>query len=208
MSIRNSPGSRSGPRVRRSPVMVIAGVVLVIAGALTSVGIYTNLSQTQEVIAIVAPVVRGEIIQRSHLTTVQIGFDPLLTPVSAQEINQIVGKYAVSDLVPGTFLAPNAVGDRLSPWPGMAEVGVALPAGSYPDDGLMPGDAVLLVALPEQLEAITDPLSYTGTLVTITTPNSSNMITISVLVDSGNAAMLAALAASNRLALVLSSRGE
>ena len=208
MSIRFRPGNRSGPRVRRSPVMVVAGIVLVIAGALTSVGIYTNLSQTQEVIAIVAPVARGEPIQRVHLTTVQVGFDPVLTPVPASQINQVVGQYAVFDLAPGTFLSPEAVGQRLSPGPGAAEIGVALSAGQYPDDGLLPGDAILLVALPDQLESITAPASYAGTLVGITTPNASNMITISVLVGADDAPLLAALSAANRLALVLSSRGQ
>ena len=208
MSVRVSPGTRSGPRVRRSPIMVVAGIVLVITGALASVGIYTNLSQSQEVIVVVAAVTRGDKIERSHLSTVQVGFDPLLTPMLASEINQVVGKYAVADLVPGTFLSPDAVGARLAPWPGMAEIGVALSAGSYPDDELKAGDSVLLVALPDQLEAIGEPESFEGTLVTITTPNSSNMITVSVLVPAANAPLLGALAASNRLALVLSSRGE
>jgi len=186
--------------------MVIAGIVLVIAGALTSIGVYSNLSQTQEVVAIIAPVARGEQIERTDLTTVQVGFDPLLTPVPGDQINQIVGLYAVADLVPGTFLSPDAVGARVSPTQGLAEIGVALAAGEYPDDTLLPGDAVLLVALPDRQDVLTTVTSYPATLVRITQPNASNLITVSVMVSAADAPLLAALSASERLALVLASR--
>jgi hypothetical protein len=186
--------------------MVVAGIVLVIAGALTSVGIYTQLSQTQEVIAVVAHVTRGEQIQRIHLTTVHVGFDALLTPIPASAIQQIVGQYAVSDLVPGTLLSISAVGERPIPWEGKAEIGVALMAGEYPDDNLRPGDEVMLVALPGATEEFGSPDTYVGTLVRITSPNASNMITASILVSESDAPLLAALSALDRLAMVLISR--
>jgi len=195
----------STPKIRRSPVLVVAGIVLVIAGALVSVGIYTNLSNTQEVIAIVSPVARGEQIQRADLTTVQVGFDPLLTPVPASQMAQIVGQYAVADLVPGTFLSLDAVGARVSPGNGTSEIGVALMAGEYPDDGLRPGDEVSLIAVPDKTDTGTEPMSYPGTLVTISAAQ-SNMITVTVLVNSADAPTVAALAASNKLALVLTTR--
>lgn len=197
--------SHSAPRVRRSPVMVVAGIVLVTAGALASVGIYSNLGRTQEVVVVVAPVARGEQIQRADLTTAQVGFDPMLTPVPASQINQIVGKYAVADLVPGTFLAAAAVGDRVSPGQGMAEIGVSLMAGEYPDDGLVPGDEVLLVAVPDKSDATTAPMSYSGTLVTIS-PGQGDVVTATVMVGAADAPTVAALSASGRLALVLTTR--
>jgi len=204
-SSRTAHTARSTPKIRRSPILVIAGIVLVIAGALVSVGIYTNLSQTQEVIAIVSYVARGEQIQRGDLTTVQVGFDPLLTPVPASQLGKIVGQYAVADLVPGTFLSADAVGDRVSPGDGTAEVGVALMAGEYPDDGLTPGDEVSLIAVPDKTDSVTEPMSYPGTLVTIA-PAQANMITVTVLVNAADAPTVAALAASNKLALVLTTR--
>ncbi|MDR0284715.1 MAG: SAF domain-containing protein, partial [Propionibacteriaceae bacterium] len=128
------PPTPRGPQLRRSPLLVVTGIVLVITGALVSVGIYTNLSRSQEVIAIVAGVARGERIERADLATVRVGFDPLLTPVPAADINDVVGQFALSDLVPGTFLTPDAVGGRISPADGLAEIGLALTAGEYPDD--------------------------------------------------------------------------
>jgi len=194
------------PHVQRNPVMVIAGIVLVLAGALTSVGIYSHLGQTQEVIVIVSPVARGEQIHRADLMTAHVGFDPLLTPVPSSHLNQIVGQYATSDLVPGTFLTKDSVGERVSPVVGQAEIGVALMAGQYPDDGLLPGDRVLLVAVPERSDLTTAPLGYTGVLVSLSAPQGNTMITATVLVGAADAPQLAALSASNRLALVLASR--
>jgi len=186
--------------------MAVAGVLLVIAGSLVSVGIYSHLSQTQEVIAVVVPVARGEQIQRSNLTTVRVGFDALLTPIPASQLNAIVGQYAAYDLVPGTFLTPDAVGDRLTPSKGQAEVGLSLMAGEYPDDGLSPGDKVILISVPDKTDPQAEPHSYPGTLVTIATSQGNAMITASVMVSATDAPSVAALSASNSLALILSSR--
>jgi len=186
--------------------MVVAGIVLVIAGSLVSVGIYSQLSQTQEVIAVVSPVARGEQIQRTDLITVRVGFDALLKPIPASQLNEIVGQYAAWDIVPGTFLTADAVGARISPSQGQAHIGIALMAGEYPDDGLLPGDQVLLVAIPEPSESITNPISYPGTLVSIVGTQSTTMITTTVQVSAADAPILAVLAASDRLALVLASR--
>ncbi|MCL2482758.1 MAG: SAF domain-containing protein [Propionibacteriaceae bacterium] len=206
VKLRPSSGRHPGPKIQRSPLMAVAGVLLVIAGSLVSVGIYSHLSQTQEVIAVVVPVARGEQIQRSNLTTVRVGFDALLTPIPASQLNAIVGQYAAYDLVPGTFLTPDAVGDRLTPSKGQAEVGLSLMAGEYPDDGLSPGDKVILISVPDKTDPQAEPHSYPGTLVTIATSQGNAMITASVMVSATDAPSVAALSASNSLALILSSR--
>jgi hypothetical protein len=200
--------ARGGPKARRSPLMVALGVVLVVAGALTAVGLYTNLSPSREVIVIAAPVARGERIEREDLVTAQVGYDPLLTPVLATELNQVVGQYALSDLVPGTFLAAEAIGAQTNPMSGQAEIGVALMAGEYPDDGLRPGDTVVLVALPEGTEAVGNPHTFDGTLIKIGPPSASGTIVVAVLVNEADAAELAVLSASDRLALILAVRGR
>jgi len=186
--------------------MMAAGIVLVIVGALISVGIYSQLSQTQEVLVVVAPVARGEQIARADLASVHVGFDALLTPLPASQLNQVIGQYAASDLVVGSFLTAGAVSPRLSPPSGRAEIGVALMSGAYPNDDLRPGDEVLLVAVPETGETIENTGGFAGTLVTIAASQSNTMITASVLVDAADAPTIAILAASNRLAMILTSR--
>ena len=203
--LRTSEQARNSPSARRSPMLVAAGVLLVAAGALTSAGIYTNLSHSQTVIAIIAPVARGQQIARADLTTVQVGFDPILKPVPASEIAAVAGQYATKDLAAGSFLTPQSYGKPLSPGSGEAEVGVALTAGKYPDNGLRPGDKVQLVALPE---AGSSELPTGGTFGTIATATSSGgTLLASIIVNSSEAPQVAALSASNKLALVLVSRG-
>ena len=197
--------TRTAPRIRRSPLLIIAGAVLVIAGSLATAGIYSQLSETQEVIVIVSTVARGEQIQRSDLTTAQVGFDPLLKPLLGGELNWVVGQYATADLVPGTFLTAGAVGEQPSPRPGQALIGLALAAGEYPDTPLFPGDSVLLVSTEGRQSG--PALTFTASLVSISPATASTRATVTVLVDLRDAAELAGLASSGQVVLVLTSRG-
>ena len=194
------------PHIRRSPLSMVAGVVLVIAGSLVSAGIYSQLSYTQEVIAVVSPVARGQQIQRSDLTVVHVGRDPILTPIDGSQLNAIVGKYAAADLVAGSFLVQEAVGDQPCPGRGEAAIGVALMAGEYPDEQLLPGDQILLVAIPDFLDPEVQPRSVPGTLSSISTGQGNSMSIFTVIVSVQDAPRLAVLSASNRLALVLVTR--
>jgi hypothetical protein len=187
--------------------MTIAGAIFVVTGALVSAGIYSQMSTTQEVIVVISPVARGGQIQRSDLAIAEVSFDPLLRPIPASQVNQIIGKYAIADLVPGTFLTQDSVGERLSPGEKQAQIGVALSIGRYPDDGLMPGDQILLVAVQSSHDIPENPMSYVGTLVSVSPTGSNAQITITVLVEASQAPTVAALAANNQLALVLVSRG-
>ena len=203
--IRFSESTRTGPRARRSPILVAAGVVLVAVGALTSAGIYTNLSNSQSVIAVIAPIVRGQQITRADLTTVQIGFDPIVKPISSSEVLSIVGQYAKVDLLPGTLLTPQAVGRQPTPGPGEIEIGVSLKAGEYPDTGLRSGDKVELLPIPDRSNPGLLSTGFQGTISTITTSNGT--LIASVILQETDARAAAVLSASNKLALILVSRG-
>jgi len=198
----------AGPRLRRSPLVIALGVVLVVAGALASAGVYTHLSQTQEVVAVVRPVARGEVIERTDLTTVQVSLDPLLTPVPASQLAEVVGQYALSDLVPGTLLAAGSFGQAIFPAADRAEVGLALMPGAYPADALRPGDAVLLVTVARPGEAEVAPVSFPGQLAMVGLPDANQMIVVAVEVAAADAPQIAAWSAADRLALVLVSREQ
>ncbi|MCL1907630.1 MAG: SAF domain-containing protein [Propionibacteriaceae bacterium] len=194
------------PHIRRSPLSIVAGIILVVAGALVSVGIYSQVSTTQTVIAVVNPVARGERIERADLTTAQVGYDPLLKPLPASMINDVIGRYATADLVAGSFLVSDCVGDQPSPRLGEATISVGLMAGEYPDEGLRPGDLVLLVALPDRIDPEIPPPSFPGTLLAITGGQGNSMTVFTVVVDAQDAPTLAALSSTHRLALVQTTR--
>ncbi|MDR0849626.1 MAG: SAF domain-containing protein [Propionibacteriaceae bacterium] len=181
------------------------GVVLVIVGALVSAGVYMRLANAQEVLAIVAPVARGEQVSREDLGVARVGVDPLLAPIPASQIEAVVGMYALFDLVPGTFLTSDSVGLTISPGQGRAEVGVELRAGEYPDHNLRPGDAVLLVEvpLPTQVGSLA---TFPGFLVTVSASDPNMTIRVTVDVAASEAVEMAALSATDRLTLVLTSR--
>jgi len=195
---------RMRPRVRRSPLMVASGIIMIVTGSLISAGIYMNLNNTQTVIAVVAEVERGQQITRAALATVQVGFDPMLKPVPASELDSIIGQYATKDLVVGTFLTHQSYGERVSPASGESEVGVALTAGEYPDDGLQPGNKVKLITIPEVGNPELPTGGIDGTIATVTTSGSS--LIVCVIVNDNDAPKVAALSAANRLALILTSR--
>ena len=204
MSTPTTERSTKVPSIRRSPMMMVSGVLLIVIGMLISAAIYINLNKTQAVLAIVSEVGRGQQITRADLATVQVGFDPMLKPIPASEIDSIVGKYATKDLVVGTFITYQSYGDRVSPAVGESEVGVALTAGEYPDDDLEPGNKVKLVTIPEVGDPELPTGGIDGTIATIRT--SGNSLIVSVLVSDENAPKVAALSAANRLALILTSR--
>ena len=193
-----------GPQLRRSPLLMVAGVVMVIAGALTSAGIYGHLNHSQDVIAIIAPVQRGEAIPSTALRVVQMNGDPLLKPLSASHLEEVVGKYATANLNPGDYLTGADFGDRLGPVLGQAEIGIALAVGHYPDGIMRPGDRVLLVSIDRMNTAGTaPPATYRAILASIGAPGQSGVITTTVIVSTDDAGLVAQLAANNRLAMIL-----
>ncbi|MDR2931053.1 MAG: SAF domain-containing protein [Propionibacteriaceae bacterium] len=194
------------PHARRSPLLIVGGIILVVVGALISVGLYTHLGRTQDVIVVTSPVARGERIERGDLATVQVGIDPALTPIPADRLPEMIGQYAQADLVPGTFLAPPAVGRQITPPRDRAEVGLYLTLGKYPNDTLIPGDTVILVDITNTDQPNSGAQGFLGSLATVTEPDSSGAITASVLVKADEAVQVAALSAADKLALVLSSR--
>jgi len=181
---------------------------LVVSGALASAGVYTHLSQAQEVIGVVRPVARGEVIERADLAPVRVGLDPMLTPVPGAELETVVGQYAWSDLVPGSLLPAGSFGPAITPGLGRAEVGLALMPGEYPADALRRGDAVVLVTVARPGEAEVAPVSFVGVLATVGPPDANQMIVVAVDVAAMDAPQIAAWSAAGRLALVLASREQ
>jgi hypothetical protein len=196
----------SSPPSRRNTLSIVAGILMVVVGSLVSVGIYTQVGHTQEVITVVNPVARGEIIDRTNLMVVRIGVDPLLKPIPGSRINDITGMYAATDLVPGSLLVSGSVGERPRPAHGEAAVGVALRDGEYPDHELAVGDHVLLVAMADRFDSPENPTSYPGVIASLSTGQGGSLMNLTVIVSAHDAPTLASWSAHNRIALVLLAR--
>lgn len=196
------------PKLRRRPVLVAASLAAVILGALLGAWAWSSSSNTHEVVALRQTITRGETIRQSDLMTVQVGLDPALKTIPGDRMRSLVGQRAAMDMAAGSLITAENVTKAVLPAEGMSVVGVALPPSLMPGETLFAGDRVRIVATPGQQGDVGQepPESIAATVVGLH-PNAENGQTVvSLEVPEGQAAELAARAATGKVALVLDSR--
>lgn len=196
------------PKLRRRPVLVAASVAAVILGALLGAWAWSSTSNTHEVVALRQTVTRGETITQGDLMTVQVGLDPALKTIPGDRLRSLVGQRAAMDMAAGSIITTENVTKTVLPAEGMSVVGVALPPSLMPGEALLAGDRVRVIATPGQQGDVGQepPASIAATVVGLY-PNAENGQTVvSLEVPEGQAAELAARAATGKVALVLDSR--
>lgn len=196
------------PKLRRRPLLVLASVAAVIAGALLGVWAYTSSTTSREVVAVRSSIPRGEVIDRADLMLVRVTLDPSLAPVDGSRIDDLVGQRAAMDLPAGGLVTDEAVTATVLPARGQSVVGISLPAALLPGQPLQAGDAVRVVATPgEQGEvAPGEQRSIPAIVVGVAADPEDGRTVVSVQVPYAAAAELAARAATGKVALVLDSR--
>lgn len=190
--------------------MLIAVSIAVIAlGGLAGAAVVINAGDTTAVVAMNNAVVRGAVIERDDLRTVNISTDPALKVVPSDQLSAIVGQRAATDLPAGTLLPEGSVSKDLVPGRGRTLVGLQLKPSQMPATTLKPGDSVRLVTLPpEQGSGVARPAppTVTATVVGIAAGPDNQTTRVDVEVPSDVAVSLSTSAASSRIALVLDSR--
>lgn len=196
------------PKLRRRPVLVAASVAAVILGALLGAWAWSSTSNTHEVVALRQTVTRGETITQGDLMTVQVGLDPALKTIPGDRMRSLVGQRAAMDMAAGSLITTESVTKTVLPAEGMSVVGVALPPSLMPGEALLAGDRVRIVATPgQQGDVGQEPAVSIAATVVGLYPNAENGQTVvSLEVPEGQAAELAARAATGKVALVLDSR--
>ncbi|MFK5634210.1 SAF domain-containing protein [Ornithinimicrobium sp. LYQ103] len=198
------------PRLRRRPLLALAGLGLVVMGALLAVWVYLANTDAVSVVAVRDTVMRGETITAADLMRVQVSPDPALQVVPAAELDAFVGQRAARDLSAGALLTREATTDQVVPGEGFSVVGLALTTELMPGEPLQAGDRVRVVATPGQAG---DPATFEAAdtvfaaeVVGVATSVESAQTVVSVLVPQGDAAQVARWASAGRAALVLDSR--
>lgn len=198
------------PKLRRRPLLALAGLGLVVMGALLAVWVYLSNTDAISVVSVRDTVMRGEMITAADLMTVQVTADPALQLVPAADLDFYVGQRAARDLSAGALLTPDAASDQLVPGAGESVVGLALTSALMPGEPLMVGDRVRVVATPGQAG---DPATFESAdivfgavVVRVTASGESAQTVVSVLVPEQDAAQVAQWASAGRAALVLDSR--
>lgn len=206
------------PGRRRRPKLAAVGVAVVVLGGLIGAFLYSALGDQASVIGVAAPVAFGEQIEATDLVEVSAADDPGLQPIPYADVDQVIGMTAATDLVPGSLLTMGALTENPIPGPGQELVPIALQTSQLPATGLRPRDEVLFVetaardgqtatSAGDSAPAPAAARTSTGTVLRVGQPTSTGVVVVDVLVDSGDGADLAQLAADGRIALVVLPRG-
>lgn len=195
-------------RQKRSRIWIAAALVLITLGGLIAWFVVANLRDTTPVVAVRNDILRGSIINAADLTTTNINHDATLQTLPASQLAQIVGKRANVDLKAGTLLPPKAITDALLPPTGQSLVGLALAPGQLPATALQPGDKIRLVSTPKDQDDPTNSrpsVTILGQVVSTSSLTDTTKTRVDVLVSVNDSATAAAMAATNRVALILDS---
>jgi len=192
----------SPPKLRRRPLLIAVGVLLIVIGAIVAWYVVSIVKDTVQVVAALTTIPRGSVIGRSDLTTVEIRPDPLLQTVPAADLETLVGSRAATDIPAGVIVAPAAVTDRLPPAAGQAVVGVALSVSQMPATRPRHGQPITLVEIPRDGAgaAPATPAQVPAIVLDYTELTDQGLLVIDVTVPKEEAAAVAGLAAEGRLA--------
>jgi hypothetical protein len=193
-------------RQKRRPIWLAAAVLLVALGSLGVWFVVSNLRDTVAVVALRNDVPRGATITAQDLTTVDINPEPALQTVPASQLTQVVGKRAAVDLSAGVLLPPAAIADTITPPAGQSVVGLALDPGQMPAIELRVGDKVRIISTPKDQDdppTTTPVVTVTAEVVSSTPLADTSKTRVDVLVSEPDATKVAAISATNRVALIL-----
>lgn len=196
------------PKLRRRPALVAASIALICLGGVLAAFAWTATSTTRAVVAVRDAVQRGQVIEAGDLMTVQVSVDPALRTVPAAQLATLIGRRAATDLAAGTLVTANQVTDQTMPSSGQSLVGVSLPPGQLPGEELVAGDRVRVVSTPGAQGEIGDapPVTVAAEVVSVRVNDEGGQVVVTVQVPEGDAADLAARAATGNIAIVLDSR--
>lgn len=136
------PGARS-----KLPELAV-GVLVVVVFALVGLWLVTAATEGEAVLALRAPIARGELVALGDLQVVKVSSDDVIASVPEADAGVMVGRVALVDLPAGALVTPSqfAAIDVLEV--GEGQVGLELNAGELPSLRLLPGNTVTVVLTP------------------------------------------------------------
>ncbi len=199
------------PRQRRRGLLLL-GVLVVAGGGVISYQTITGLSARVSVLVMTHDVAPGRQLTADNVTTTTVGVDNLVPTIPARDLPRVIGKRAATDLAAGMLVQPRLLTDQVVPVVGQQLVPVAVKPSRLPARGLRPGDAILVLATPENqavpasrpnarpvIDAVVDQVKG---------PDTDGLMVVDLIVNNSRGAELASLAASGQVALVLNPRSR
>lgn len=180
------------PLRQKRPGYAALAIVLIVGLAAVGAYLYSQAGKKVPVVVVTTDVPAGHKIQRGDLSTVQVAGS--VTAIGGANLNSVIGKTAVVELLPNTLLQRSMVTSAPALGSSAAQVGVAVTPGQIPANGLDPGDTVEVLQLPQKNTAsagasipaptvladsatvyssTSDPSRSGGTLLTLVVPKSA-----------------------------------
>ncbi|MGF1662539.1 MAG: SAF domain-containing protein [Kineosporiaceae bacterium] len=202
------------PRERR-PVLVALGLLLVAGGALSAGLLALRLDERSPVLVAARDIAAGQQITEDDLAEAPVAADGVEL-IRATAADQVVGTYAAAGIPAGRLLDTSMLARDGFLGDGLAAVGLAVPPGRLPAEGLEPGDRVSVVSVPEggpPREVSEDAVVSTvggppaeGSLTAPATGDGNELVTL--VVPASDATDVAAAAIAGSFSLVLLERGS
>jgi Flp pilus assembly protein CpaB len=213
-------------RTRRRPWLAVASVTLIATSTAGFTSLYLKAGHQVGVLVVARPVAQGATITSNDVGIARLSFSPPLAPISASDIDHVMGHTAAVALVPGTLLTRADLLTASVPPGGESVVGVAAKPSQLPAGGVVPGESVdvILTGVPGTTDVAplgtnsgTDPNSTSpgspGTLLLANavvsdvaappTSSGSDVSVVSLIVPSEQAGAVASASAAGQAALVV-----
>lgn len=186
------------------------GVLAIVLAALGSATLFRAIGPSQPYLAVAQDVPVGAQLTREDLRVVRMNTTPGLSPVPQGQVEEVIGAYAAVPLVAGTLLSLDQLADEPVPPPGQQLVAIGLPPERLPGGALEAGDPVMLVATSGQNAAPDEaPRTFAARVHDVQpTEGRDDDLVVSLLVSERDGAVVASLAAADRLTLVLLPEAE
>lgn len=199
------PPAMVGPRARRRPALLVAGVAMVAVGALAVAWLVSSAGQRTDVVVMVRDVAYGSTIVAGDLGTTAVSVDRTVQLVPADDASTLVGQVAATNLARGSLVEPTDV--TATGVVGIDEVLVPLPlpADRFPAGGLAAGDRLLIVDAPPQgADPVqTAPEKFAARVVRAGPPDVNGLVVVDVVAAASDGPSLATRAATGRFAIVV-----
>ena len=185
-----APGARPAPtlvpgggRQRRWSLALLA-VLVTLGSALAFVVLWMNAGDREPVLVLARDVPAGQVFQAEDLTTVRVSLDPGVQAVASSARDQVIGQPASVDMLAGTLLVPDAVGDTEGLENDKETVAIAIDQTLVPA-GLERGDHVRIIRMPAATGGeAQDPVNIgIGRVSDVTDSDSGTDVRVSVSVD-------------------------
>jgi len=208
-------------KIKRRNAFALAIVVLILAVG-GAVALVNAVRATTSVLIVARTITQGHVITAEDLRSTTLNADAKIPTILASAKASTVGRKVTTALPAGSILSPDELTDTVTPASGQAVVGVTVTPAQMPSEQLVPGDKIRVVDTPgdngaantptttgsgsSSPAAAGTPAASAATVIGTRTLTETGQVSVDVLVNTADAASLAARVSTKHVAIVLDSR--